>query len=163
MFSNRIRGERESREDHLLRTVASVVYSLMVNLPTVSPMRLLALLTALLWSLVANHCYLSVALAAPAPAAHDCHDQRTQGSGDRHDGCPIKVCCEKITPMLSANPDVGPTPLMWLDLPNTLLRDVEFPLISTVDWSMATVQTVGPPSKILLRSLSLAPNAPPRK
>lgn len=154
--------EGEFREDDLLRTAGSVVYSLNVNLPTVSPMRFIALLTALLWSLVANHCYLSVALAAPAPATHDCHDQQSRGTGDRHDGCPIKVCCEKIAPMLSASPDVGPTPLMWLDLPNLLPQDVELPLVSCVECSRSTIQAVGPPSKILLLSLSLAPNAPPR-
>ncbi len=142
---------------------AASVYSLMVNLPTVSPMRLIALLTALLWSLVANHCYLSVALAAPAPAAHDCHDKRTHGNGIAHDGWPIKVCCEKITRCCRRT-------RTWDDTVD-VARSAEYApaerrasdvlLLSRVRcWTIQAA--VGPPSKILLLSLSLAPNAPPR-
>jgi hypothetical protein len=116
------------------------------------------------WLLVANHCFLAGALAAPVqPAHHCCKPGDGSAPTPPHDSCPKKVCCESFSPM-TAHLELGP-PVLALDLIATLFTGeqllVSAPAASA--WPAGLPQTLGPPGLLptLVRSLTLAQNAPP--
>jgi hypothetical protein len=120
-------------------------------------------LLAVSWLLVANHCLVSAALAAPAKTAHHCGPSDGTAPAGPHHGCTKEVCCELFAPLSSGGHDLSPSGT--LHLPPSGVRFVPnlgalFP--PPPRWAVIP-PAAGPPGDwpALLRSLSLAQNAPP--
>lgn len=119
---------------------------------------------AVSWLSVANHCVVSAAFAAPAKPAHHCGGKPGgPAPAGPHDRCTKEVCCKPFAPMTSGTHDLS-VAVSFDVLPG---RPVLVPspvgiAASSCRW-VRLPPAAGPPGDLptLLRSLTLAQNAPP--
>ena len=124
--------------------------------------RIFSFFLALLWFGTANHCFVVDAFAKPAQPVHRCCDESQKSQGPHHPESD-KACCQQFVAGSSASPhlSVPGFHIVSMILPIfDLCERLAFEpnrLFSVIPFA------AGPPGKLkqTLRSLTLAPNAPP--